>query len=222
MKIRTQTTSLPHLRVSRAPANWDTASDPATWAWESVPALPPFVLADGSGPALQQTTVRACWDAQALYIRFDCQDRDIWGAYTRRDDPIYDEEAVEVFIAPGSAAPVRYYEFEVSPNGVLLDALIDNKTSRRADLRADFTWDCPGLRWWAGRDDPAGRWWAALAIPWAAIGPPGPPAAIWRANFYRIERPRDAAPEFSCWSPTYTNPPDFHRPGYFGILEFGD
>jgi hypothetical protein len=187
-----------------------------------VPALPPFVVADGSGPALQQTIARACWDAKALYIRLDCQDRDIWGAYTRRDDPIYDEEAVEVFIAPGSAAPVRYYEFEISPNGVLLDALVDNPTSRRADLHADITWDCPGLRWWAGRDDPVGRWWAALAIPWAAIGSPGTPAATWRANFYRIERPRDAAPEFSCWSPTYTEPADFHRPAYFGILEIRD
>ena len=218
MKIRTQTARLPHLRVPRASAIWDTAGDPAAWDWGSVPALPPFVLADGSGPALQQTTARACWDVEALYIRFDCLDRDIWGAYTRRDDPIYDEEAVEVFIAPGSAAPVRYYEFEISPNGVLLDALIDNPTSRRTDLRANFAWDCPGLRWWAGRDDLAGRWWAALAIPWAAIGPPGMPAAIWRANFYRIERPRDAAPEFSCWSPTYTEPADFHRPAYFGTL----
>jgi hypothetical protein len=175
-------------------------------------------LADGSGPAIQQTVARVCYDDHALYIRFDCQDRDIWANYTRRDDPIYDEEVVEIFIAPGSAAPARYYEFEVSPNGVLLDALIDNPTSRRADLRVDFAWDCADLRWHAERDDSAGRWWAALAIPWISIGPPGAPSAIWRANFYRIERPRDAAPEFSCWSPTHTEPADFHKPAYFGTL----
>jgi hypothetical protein len=205
--------------VPRAPAGWKHNADLAAWPWEYVPALPPFVLANAGGPAIQQTAARVCYDDDALYIRFDCQDRDIWANYTQRDDPIYDEEVVEVFIAPGSAAPARYYEFEVSPNGVLLDALIDNPTSRRSDLRVDLAWDCPSLRWRAERDDPAGRWWAALAIPWAAVGLP---AMIWRANFYRIERPRDGEPEFSCWSPTYTVPADFHRPGYFGILEIGD
>jgi Carbohydrate-binding family 9 len=210
--------TLPHLRVPRAPANWAHDADPATWIWGNIPALPPFIVAAGSGPALQQTTAHVCYDDAALYVRFDCQDRDIWGAYTQRDDPIYDEEVVEVFIAPGSAAPAHYYEFEVSPNGVLLDALIDNPTAQRADLRVDFEWDCPGLRWWAGRDDDAGQWWAALAIPWAGIGSARRPAAIWRANFYRIERPRDAEPEFSCWSPTYVEPIDFHKPACFGML----
>src|SRR5262245_3506997 len=128
----TRRNSLPHLRVPRTPSGWRSADDLA--AWESLPALPPFVLADGSQPAIQQTVTRICYDQDALYVRFDCQDRDIWGTYMRRDASIYDEEVVEVFIAPGSAAPARYYEFEVSPNGVLLDALIDNPTSRRADL----------------------------------------------------------------------------------------
>jgi Carbohydrate-binding family 9 len=218
MMTHTPQTTLPHLRVPRAPGGWSYDGEPATWAWDSIPALPPFTLADGGGPAIQQTRARVCCDDRALYIRFDCQDRDIWGTYALRDEPIYDEEVVEVFIAPGSAAPARYYEFEVSPNGVLLDALIDNPTSRRPDLRVDFEWDCPGLRWRAERHDSASRWWAALGIPWAAIGSPGQPATIWRANLYRIERPRDAAPEFSCWSPTYTEPADFHKPSYFGTL----
>src|SRR5690349_8240940 len=130
--------TLPHLVVSRAPSGWDRQADPATWSWGDVPALPPFVLADGSGPAAQQTTARVCHDDEALYVRFDCEDRDIWGSYTRRDDPIYDEEVVELFVAPGAETPARYYEFEVSPNGVLLDAQIFNPTARRADLVVDF------------------------------------------------------------------------------------
>ncbi|HET9223162.1 MAG TPA: carbohydrate-binding family 9-like protein [Roseiflexaceae bacterium] len=222
MKTRSQPTNLPHLRVPRAPAGWNRDANLAALAWESIAALPPFVLADGSQPAIQQTVARVCYDEDALYIRFDCQDRDIWATYSRRDDSIYDEEVVEVFIAPGSAAPTRYFEFEVSPNGVLLDALIDNPTSQRADLRVDCEWDCPGLRWLAERDDAAGSWWVALAIPWGSIESPGLPTTIWRANFYRIERPRDAAPEFSCWSPTYTEPADFHKPECFGVLEIRD
>ncbi|HYG61044.1 MAG TPA: carbohydrate-binding family 9-like protein, partial [Thermoanaerobaculia bacterium] len=158
----------------------------------------------------------------------------------------------------GAADPIRYYEFELSPQGVLFDATIHNPTSHRADMLTDPTWDCPNILWAVGRgglgrvrpaqatgsvggweggahtkepstDGPAQDrganasyqdWWAALAIPWAAIAPvstPLPP--IWRANFYRIERPRDGVPEFSCWSPTLTDPADFHKPARFGALE---
>jgi len=192
---------------------------PAVWSWEEIPTLPLLVLADGSGPAVQQTRVRLCRDDRALHVRFDCEDRDAWGTYRRRDDPVYEEEAVEVFLAPGEADPVRYCEFEVSPLGTLFDARIHNPTSLRADLTADPTWDCPGLLWKTGRCAARQDWWATLSIPWAGIVPPGVLPPVWRANFYRIERPRDGGPEFSCWSPTLTRPADFHKPARFGALE---
>ena len=204
--------------------------------WERAAALGPFVLADGSAAAEQPTGVRVARDRRALYVRFDCADRDAWGTWRRRNDPIYLEEAVEVFLAPGTAAPRRYWELEVSPLGVLFAARIENPTGRRAGLVADTGWECPGLEWQAGPAGPAAAgerrgggqdWWAALAIPWDALaggpgapgGPSRPPPRLWRANFYRIERPRGGRPELSCWSPTWTEPPDFHRPERFGVLE---
>jgi len=39
-----------------------------------------------------------------------------------------------------------------------------------------------------------------------------------RANFYRIDRPADGDPEFTAWSPTLVDPPDFHKPDRFGLL----
>lgn len=211
-----------------APRAWDWAD---ARSWDAVPALGPLLRADGSGPARQATRVRLCRDPGSLYVRFDCDDRDSWGTLRRRDDPLWEEESVEVFLAPagdGGEPPVDYFEFEVSPLGTLFDARVHNPTSRRADLVADASWDCPGLGGQAGprAGAPAGRdWWAALAIPWAAVSPvdlsaagAGPPR-LWRANFYRIERPRGGEPEFSCWSPTLTAPADFHQPARFGILE---
>lgn len=198
--------------------------------WAKVSPLPPFLLADGSGPALQQTTVRLAWGAESFHVRFDCADRDAWGSFTRRDDPIYEEEAVEVFLAPGEADPARYFEIEVSPRGTLFDASVWNPDSARATMRVDPGWDCPGLRWQVGAGAGDQDWWAILEIPWAALVPGFPEtkrAAIWRANFYRIERPRPpfgvpagGAAEFSAWSPTLTVPADFHRPARFGQLSF--
>ncbi len=209
--------AVPHLRVARAPVPfaWDDAA-----GWALVPESTPLWLADGSAPAEQSTRVRVCFDDDALYVRFDCSDRDIWGTYTERDDPIYEQEAVEVFVAPGEQEPVRYFEFELSPNGVLFDATVYNPTSTRADLQCDSTWQCPGLRWMAQRNDVAQEWWGAFAIPWASITPDGNVPTVCRANFYRIERAHDRAAEFSCWCPTMTAPADFHKPAYFGYLEF--
>lgn len=208
---------LPHAVVPRAPAGWSGSADPAAWPWRDLEPLTPLILADGSAPAMWQTTVRLCYDDRALYVHFECHDRDIWGDYTQRDDPLYDQEVVEMFFAPGTATPTRYAELEISPNGVVFDALIDNPTGLRADLRVDPSWD-PLLRTHVWRDDAAQRWGALLVLPWDEIAPGVSPPPAWRANFYRIERPRDAEPEFSCWSPTMSDPADFHRPAYFGTL----
>ncbi|RIK17306.1 MAG: hypothetical protein DCC52_16950 [Chloroflexi bacterium] len=103
----------------------------------------------------------------------------------------------------------------------MFDATIYNPASTRADLKMDASWQCPGLRWMARRDDAHNVWWGAFAIPWSSVTADSRTPSVCRANFYRIERPRDAATEYSCWSPTLTDPADFHKPARFGWLEFG-
>jgi len=187
--------------------------------WADIPGRQLVATTDG-GPAEQGTVVRAVWNEQALSVRFECEDRDAWGTLTRRDDPLYQEEAVEVFLAPGTADPTVYFEFEVSPRGVLWDGRIHNPTSQRADLVSDASWDCPGIRWQAGAGSERQDWWAELAIPWEGITPGvSPLPALWRANFYRIERPAGSPPEFTAWSPTLVTPADFHKPARFGVLK---
>ncbi len=193
--------------------------------WEGLPPLPPLRLSHGRGLALQKTRVRLGWSDEALHVLFECEDRDAWGTHTRRDQPLYEEEVVEVFLAPGAEAPIAYFEIEVSPLGTVFDARVENRTGRRADRVTDTAWDCPGLRWAAGRGRERQDWWAALSIPWTSCGA-DPGAALpgtWRANFYRIERPRGGATEgegteFSAWSPTLAEPADFHWPERFGLL----
>lgn len=168
---------------------------------------------------MQQTETRICADRHALYVHFVCQDNDIWGTLTERDQLIYEEEVVEVFLAPGQAVPQKYFEFEISPNGVLFDAQIINPGSTRKEIEVIRGWDCPDIRWFAAREDHHRRWTAGVAIPWQAVSPSDRLPGVWRANFCRIERPRHAEPEFSCWSPTMTEPADFHKPAYFGTLK---
>ena len=216
-----QNTKLPTFQVSPAPENWNESIAFTPDSWKEIPALSPFILADGSRPAEQQTITQVCYDQHALYVRFHCHDDDIWGTYTERDQPIYDEEVVEIFLASGDKDPIRYYEFEVSPDGVLFDVEVYNPTSERSDIELNIAWNCNGIRWQAQRFDDDNYWWAVLIIPWAGLENFTPLPSVIRANFYRIERPRNREPEFSCWSPTMTQPADFHKPAYFGTLNLG-
>jgi hypothetical protein len=175
--------------------------------------------------SVQPTALRVCHDGERLYVAFDCTDRDAWGSYQGRNHPIYEEEVVEAFLAPGRD-PRRYFELESSPRGAYWEGIIDNPDGRRATMRADLDWVCAG---WEravhvrGDLDVRGAsegWSVEWAIPFAALGAAPPRAGErWRANFYRIERPRDAAPELSAWAPTYAEPAEFHRPECFGVLE---
>jgi len=181
----------------------------------------PFVLADGSGPPRQSTTATVQATAQELVLGFFCHDTDAWGTLTRRDDPVYKEECVEVFLAPGHADPKDYFEFELSPLGTFFDARIHNPAGRRESLSADLKWSARGARWKAAIDRHQARWTAEIRLPWAALGfsHDRELPRTWRLNLYRIDRPRDGSPpEYSAWSPTLASPPNFHLPARFGTL----
>lgn len=196
-------------------------------AWAT--AQPLFLdLSSGSGAPERPTQVRACWDQVNLYVAFICQDPDIWGNYLRRDDPIYEEEVVEVFLCP-SGDLSTYFEFEVSPRNVQFDALIFNPEGNLSSSKADLSWDCLG---WesavrvegtlADRTDIDQVWTVEMAIPFASLSGaphlPPLPGEEWKANFYRIDQ--TPTPEYSAWSLTFRSPPDFHVPSRFGRLIF--
>jgi hypothetical protein len=168
---------------------------------------------------VQATALRVCHDGERLYLAFDCVDRDVWGTLRGRNAPIYEEEVVEAFLAP-SRDPRRYFELESSPLDAWWEGEIDNPDGRRQTMRTDLDWVCAG---WQRAIRVGGAGWSAeWAVPFAALGAPSPCGGErWRANFYRIERPRGAPPELSAWSPTFADPAEFHLPARFGVLEFG-
>jgi hypothetical protein len=200
---------VPRVETERARGRLDEAS------WSRVPAVALRRAQDGAAPE-QATAVRIAHDLHALLLRFDCDDRDIWATHAQRDAPLWEEEVVELFVAPGEHDPSQYVEIEVNPLGTIFDARVASPNGRRDSMSVDPSWNAAGLVAEVCRPSP-GRWRAELAIPWSDLCAGAPPR-VWRANLFRIERPRDADPEFSCWSPTLSDPPDFHRPAFFGRL----
>lgn len=218
----------PVLRCPRAPAGWRIDGDLAKELWRTCPARDLADVATGAPPA-QGTTVRTRWDDTHLLVAFSAVDDDIWGTYREHDDPLYEEEVVEVFLDPAGTGGT-YFEFEVSPHGVTFDALVVNR-ARPGEPARDLTtlpaWDCAG---WEvavrvrGELDTRRRvsegWDVEMAIPLRALAPPRlppRPGDRWGANFFRIDRGADGD-EYSAFAPT--GKVDFHVPGSLGVLEF--
>jgi Carbohydrate family 9 binding domain-like len=166
------------------------------------------------------TEAAIVWDDASLYVAFDCTDPDPWGTMTSRDDRLWEQEVVEVFLDPDGDG-LNYAELEVSPNNVVVDLLIPRP---KADVNEALRWNIDGLQTAVGRH--AAGWIAEIAIPWASLGEAGvtdaPKAGDqWRVGLYRIKRPRGTrgADEFVAWSLTRAER-GFHDPERFGYLQF--
>jgi len=192
------------------------------WRTPSAADAHPLRLStDGSAPRLA-TTVAVYYDRRCLNVLFSAvDDEQVVATLTGHDDPIYDEDVVEAFLAP--VTPSIYYEIEASPLATVFDARIESLGGIRQTMKADRAWNCEGLfvaiRRLMAAPKPA-RVDTLIRIPFASLGRDVPePDETWWANFYRIDR-HPGGDEYSAWSPTLKDPADFHVTASFGRILF--
>jgi len=162
-------------------------------AWSRAEALGDFRFIDGIGEPQLPTELRMCWDDSNLYLGFVCVDTDIWGTMRERDDPVWQEEVVEAFLASGGEV-TKYFEFNFSPHNVVFDARIEcPESGDRRFMKSDVGWDCEGMRSAVqvkgtldDHSDVDERWTVEVALPFSQIGREGRAPVEgekWRANF---------------------------------------
>lgn len=78
--------------------------------WQNAPLSPRFVDILTGGKTIHETRAALTWDNQSLYVAFRIEEPFVRAKYTNRNDPIYYDNDVEVFIAGRDA----YYEFEIN------------------------------------------------------------------------------------------------------------
>jgi hypothetical protein len=213
--------SLPEYKVQRAkkPPVIDGALDDEVWKEATGVVLRGSF--DGRPVALR-TEARLVYDDTNLYVSFDAEDPDVWGTLLKRDDPIYNEEVVEVFL-DANADGKTYNELQVSPHNVIFDAYFP---ARRQGM--DTGWDSgmkTAVKVRGTIDNPSDRderWTAELQIPFARLAevPNVPPKKgdRWRFNLYRLEHLGRSSVEGQSFSPTFVG--DFHALPRFGWLIF--
>lgn len=212
-------------RAVQTPANRSRLIVDRDPAWATADAI-------SWGPPAYRTTFRALWNDGGLAVRFDAVDDHPWHTLVRHDDPIAEEEAVEIFLDPARAGH-HYVEVEFNPINVVTDLRV---LEPWPNLRGDRAWN------WTGLESavvsgmavglPRGSWVTVAWLPWSGlrgfaplVESRVPPSSgdRWRFNVFRIKRPHGPAePERDAIYTAWSRPdgPSFHAPAFFRDLIF--
>lgn len=163
------------------------------------------------------------YNGQELFIKYYVTEDFVMAQKTQSNQSVCQDSCVEFFVSPVSDGP--YYNFEFNPIGTCLlgkgtgrhdstvvsTAVID-KIRRLSSL---------GNQAFEERQGPQ-TWWLTVAIPLEILfGNPVPELSgrIIRGNFYKCG---DLLTQmhYLTWNPVDTPHPDYHRPEFFGVLEF--
>ncbi|MCU1350115.1 MAG: hypothetical protein JWO56_3145 [Acidobacteria bacterium] len=175
---------------------------------------------DGSAPRLS-TSVAAYRDDEALTFVFSAADDLVVARYRGHDEPLWEHDVVEVFLAPERRT--EYFELEVNPLGTTFDARIESPDGQRGTMRTFLDWTCQGLFAAVRKDVESGGAMTietVIRIPFASLGGAPAPGTEWAANLFRVDRHPDRGDEYTAWQPTGKVPADFHVPAAFGLLRF--
>ena len=164
----------PDLKDGAAPVIDGTLNDPA---WQNAlvmelgePVMPLRPAIPGS-----KTSMRILAGGGKLYLGFEClfaPGACVKGAKREHDAPVFEDESLELFIAPdGGANATNYYHFALNTCGA---------TTERKIL--DPAWDAD---WQSAVSAGPDRWTAEMVIPLAALGGGNAAGHYWQINACR-------------------------------------
>jgi len=194
--------------------------------WSRAARLP-FSSSDGKQRKVSFTEARILWDPETLWLAFQAKDPDVFTPYSRRDDPLYDSEAFEIFIdADGDKD--AYVELQASANDSHFDASFRGGSRKNMDrsFDAEFITKAAVQGTLNEPNDVDDGLVSEWRIPVSELEdiPAGEPraGATWKINLFRLERIRRGGKvvgtEGSAWSPPIVG--DFHKLDRFGAITF--
>ena len=216
------------VRRARGPITLDGRADEPDW--KAAGQSPEFAVAEGGPAVVGAARARLLWDDDHLYAFVQVEDPDVASQYTGRDDPLWKEDVVELFI-DADRNRRGYVELQVNPRGAHFDAWFPVTRARPHH----FEWN-GGMRSAVvvhGTLDERGNhdrgWDVEIAIPLAdakgmdqGMKVSIPPAVgdRWRLNVIRVDKPRKGGIAAASWSPITIA--DFHALGRMLTVVFAD
>jgi len=155
------------------------------------------------------------WSPKGLYLLWEL---DAASTFTDLKRPIdvervdlYEENCVELFLAPDPANRRRYFEIELGPFGHFFDVLVD-RTHKPRSVEA---WSA-GLRIGTARDEAKQHAVIEVALEAPDVLAALAPGAALPLGLYRMEGQNKR--QYLAAFPTRTPKPSFHVPEAFGTL----
>lgn len=158
------------------------------------------------------------WSESALYVRFEANQNEPLIVSEKpnlnsKTKGLWDRDVCEIFVAPNTDEPRKYFEFEIAPNGEWIDLGIFQKPTERIT-----DWDYN-----SGMESKSviekNKIVMAIKIPWKAFGKTPKTNDIWRGNLFRCIGAGKTR-GYLAWQPTKTPEPAFHVPEAFGEFVF--
>ncbi len=215
--------------------------------WSKAPWTPAFTdIATGRKiNSKQEAKCKMLWDKDFLYVYAKFSEPDLWASITKHDESVFQDNAFEMFIAPGGKT-YDYFEFQINAYGTVWDLFMP-KPYRNGGMGLT-NWDIKGLQKAVYLDgtlnNPADKdkgWSIELAVPFSSVqmnsGHHPASGTIWRMNFSRVQwqldtlngkyfRQKDKATgkllqeHYSVWSPQGII--NLHYPERWGYILFSD
>lgn len=163
------------------------------------------------------TTARFLYGKGTLYALFELEGAglnvDASFPIEKERKDLYNEDCVELMVAPSPAEPWRFYEMELGPLGHFYDLELDRKA--RPSERPQWS---SAVRVVATHDPATRRATIEAAFAAPELAQLIAPGATVLAGIFRVEgkSPR----HYLAWRPARTAKPNFHVPEAFGLMQF--
>ena len=172
-------------------------------------------------PYKPQASFAMAYGDSSVYLKFFVEEKHVRAVYSEPNQPVYKDSCVEFFVSFGDEP--EYYNFEFNCAGTCLLSFGEQRNNRKmttADLIKSIAFQS-SIKPTTKKDANIG-WELTLVIPFDAFQYhqiTSMKGKKCRANFYKCG---DDLPEphFLAWNMINTEEPDFHRPEFFGTLEF--
>ncbi len=176
-----------------------------------------------SHPYKPEVRFNIAWGEREIYLKYYICESHVKAEKSRSNEMVCEDSCVEFFVAPESDG--LYYNFEFNPIGT---ALMGSGHGRHDSSRSD-----PSLVSSIRRLTTMGRepfseisgdieWSLTVAIPLTLFFRHRVESLVgksFRANFYKCGD-NLTTPHYLTWNPVKSEKPDYHRPEFFGILNF--
>jgi hypothetical protein len=160
--------------------------------------------------------------SDSIFIKFSVRGTMLRAIYSNDQDPVHEDSCVEFFCMPADSE--KYTNFEFNCIGT---CSASERKARKEDVQPFSAEEMLTIKRYPSIGRRAFKeiegmfeWELTVSIPFKLIGidPSNLPDKIM-GNFYKCADGTDSM-HFVSWSPIKTEKPDFHRPEFFGELNF--